>query len=178
MKAFSFVISIFCLLASELCGDADLSYIFTPKNTPNPLTVNKQIVANFYQAMRQNDTEKISTLLSPNYQIIDSTVVINPSRSQFDAFSSNIDLRVKTLHKALPQFDLSVVQMIAEGTKVFADVHIAGIQRGFFLGVQPTSKPVNIRIFAIFTLNEGKIVQINEMWNQLAVMKQLGNIAL
>ena len=178
MKKFAIAFIFFSLTLSGFSRETDLSYIFTPKGQVDPLTANKQIVSDFYNAMGKADIATIETLLAPNYQVQDSTVPFNPPHSPFDAFSKKIGVRVKALHQALPQFKLTINQLIAQDNKVFASVRIAGIQRGHFLGAQATNKPVNIHIFAVFTLNQGKITQISEIWNQLAVMKQMGYIVL
>ena len=47
-----------------------------------------------------------------------------------------------------------------------------------FLGVEATDKPVVIKIFAVFTIEGGKITHLNEVWNELGVMKQIGYIVL
>ncbi|MEM7174646.1 MAG: ester cyclase [Chlamydiota bacterium] len=178
MKKFAMAFMLVLVACSGFGNEPDLSYIFTPKGKSDPLAANKQIVSNFYHAMSTADTATIESLLAPKYQVRDSTVPFNSSYSQFDAFSKKIGVRLKALHQALPQLKLTVNQLIAEGNKVFASVQIAGVQRGHFLGAQPTDKPVNIHIFAVFTLSQGKITQIDEIWNQLEVMKQMGYIVL
>jgi predicted ester cyclase len=68
--------------------------------------------------------------------------------------------------------------MLADGNKVVARIQIQGVQRGSFLGIEPTNKPVVIKEFVILTIEGGKITHLNEVWNELGVMKQIGYIAL
>ena len=120
----------------------------------------------------------MNELLAPNYQVQDSTVVFDSSFNKYDAFSKNINVRMTHLQEAFPKFEAHVSNMIAEGNKVFARIQISGVQRGSFLGVEATNKPVIIKIFTIFSFEGGKITHINEVWNELGVMKQLGYIVL
>jgi len=71
-----------------------------------------------------------------------------------------------------------VIEMVAEGNKVLARIQISGVQRGSFLGVEATNKPVIMKVFALLTINGGKISHLNESWNELGVMKQMGYIIL
>jgi predicted ester cyclase len=175
------IVFVYCFIIGKMMANAsnpDVSYIFTPKSQANSTTPNTKVVENFYSAMSQADIEAINATLDSNYKVVDLTASVSSPYNQFDAFSKNIPVRIKSLHQALPKLKLMVNQLIAEKNKVFADVQISGMQMGQFLGVQPTNKPIKIRIFAVFTLNEGKITQICEIWNQLAVMKDMGYIIL
>lgn len=166
------------LLSTEKSKESLLSYILTPKGEIDPLTKNKQLISDFYTAILKEDLKTLEQILDPNYEIQDSTIMFQSRYSPFDAFSKKIDIRIKALHQALPNFKLTTELLLAEENKVFANVLISGVQKGRFLGTQATGKPVNIRLFTVFTLKENKIIQINEMWNQLSVMKQMGYIVL
>lgn len=117
-------------------------------------------------------------LLASKYGVQDSNVAFDSTYSKYDAFSKNLFTRVKSIHAALPEFTLSIFEMLAEENKVLARIQITGIQKGKFLGVEAANKPVVIKMFALFTLEDGKITHINEAWNELGVMKQIGYIVL
>lgn len=155
-----------------------ISHIVTPRGESNPLTDNKKTVQEFYDAFTKNDKHALDALLATGYGVQDSTVVFDSAYSKYDAFSKNINVRMKSLHEALPDFKVKILEMLAEGNKVMARVAISGVQRGPFLGVEPTNKPIHIKVFALFTLEGGKITHINEVWNELGVMKQIGYIVL
>jgi len=158
--------------------EPDISYIVTPRGGTNPLTDNKEIVQEFYQAFEKNDARTLDELLRANYGVQDSTVVFDSAYSKYDAFSKNMKVRLKALHEAFPDLKIKIVEMMADGNKVLARVQLTGVQRGSFLGVEATDKPVIIKVFSIFTIEGGKITHINEVWNELGVMKQIGYIIL
>ena len=167
------------LLMMTVCADqGELSHIITPRGGSDPQSDNKALVEKFYDAFETNDSRIINELLASKYGVQDSTVVFDSSYSKYDAFSKNLSIRVRALHEALPKFKLTIIEMLADGNKVLARVQIQGVQRGSFLGVAPTDKPIVIKEFAIFTIEGGKITHLNEVWNELGVMKQIGYIVL
>ncbi len=172
------VVILLALIVSAFSAEKELAHIITPKGGSDPLSDNKQIIREFYQAFNENDLKTMNSLLASNYKVQDSTAVFDSTYSKYDAFSKNLTVRSRALHEALPDFKLKVVTMMAEGNRVLARVEIQGIQRGPFLGVEPTNKPVVIKTFALFTIDGGKISRLNEVWNELGVMKQIGYIVL
>ena len=172
------IIFLLMLSISAFAHEGELSHILTPRGGNNPLSENKMIVKEFYNAFAKNEPKQLNELLASNYNVQDSTVVFDSTYSRYDAFSKNLTVRTQALHQALPNFKFTLIDMIAEGNKVFARIQIQGIQKGCFLGVEPTGKPVVIKLFAIFTIEGGKIAHINEIWNELGVMKQMGYVAL
>ena len=155
-----------------------ISQIVTPRGETNPQTYNKEIVKDFYAAFQKNNPGALDELLKGNYGVQDSTVVFNSAYSKYDVFSKNMKVRLSALHNAFKDLDIKIIEMMADGNKVLARVQITGTQTGSFLGVEPTKKPVVIKIFAVFTIDGGKIAHINEVWNELGVMKQIGYIVL
>ena len=166
------------LMLAVYANQGELSHIITPRGGSDPQTDNKSLVEKFYDAFENNDPQTMNKLLASKYGVQDSTVIFDSSYSKYDAFSKNLSVRVRSLHEALPKFKLTIVEMLADGNKVVARIQIQGVQRGSFLGVEPTDKPVVIKEFAIFTIEGGEITHLNEVWNELGVMKQIGYIVL
>lgn len=178
MKKLALFAAALCLCGSLVGEESMLSNIITPRGETNPQTINKQIVKEFYDAFSKEDARKMNDLLASNYGVQDSNVIFDSSYSKYDAFSKNFDVRMKSLHQALPNFNLTIIETMSEANKVLARIQITGIQRGPFLGVEPTDKPVTIKMFVLFSIEAGKITHINEVWNEFDVMKQIGFIVL
>ena len=155
------------------------SNIFTPSASgQSTYEDNKRIVQTFYEIMQHGNTQDLNSILASDYHMINAGEIQDSSYSKFTEMSKNIKVRIMALHKALPDFRLDVSEVLADGNKVLARVTISGIQAGSFLGIVPTNKPIHIKCFDIFTIKEGKITYIAEIWNELSVMKQLGYIIL
>lgn len=166
------------LMVGVFANQGELSHIITPRGGADPQSENKAIVQKFFDAFEKNDPRALNDLLASNYKVQDSTVVFDSAYSKYDAFSKNLSVRIRSLQEALPKFKLTVIEMLADGNKVIARFQIQGVQRGPFLGVEATDKPVVIKEFAIFTIEGGKITHLNEVWNELGVMKQIGYFVL
>ena len=166
------------ILAAFASSGGELSHIITPRGGTDPESENKALVKTFYAAFEKSDVNAMNQTLAKKYNVQDSTVTFDSSYSKYDALSKNLTVRIRSLHEALPELSLQVIELMAEGNKVLARIQIQGVQRGPFLGVEGTNKPVVIKAFAIFTIEGGKITHINETWNELGVMKQIGYIIL
>ena len=166
------------LFISTFAGEGEISHIITPRGGSEPLKENKALVKDYYDAFSKNDSSALDDLLASGYGVQDSNLIFDTEYSKYDAFSKNLAVRMRSLHEALPEFNLTIIEMMAEGNKVLVRIQIQGIQKGAFLGVEPTNKPVVIKTFALFTLDGGKITHLNEVWNKLEVMKQIGFIIL
>ena len=66
--------------------------------------------------------------------------------------------------------------MISEGKKTLALVKLIGKNKGSFLGLEPIEKSIIIHIMSLFSIESGFITEIQEIRNELDVMKQLGHI--
>ncbi|HXW00990.1 MAG TPA: ester cyclase [Anaerolineae bacterium] len=83
---------------------------------------------------------------------------------------------VGIFHKAFPDAEGGVDQVVAEGDKVAVRFIGTGTHQGDLFGIPPTGKPIRTTGINIFRLEAGKIV---EHWNNaddLGVLQQLGVI--
>ena len=83
---------------------------------------------------------------------------------------------VGIFHKAFPDADAGVDQIVAEGNKVAVRFVGTGTHQGDLFGIPPTGKPIKTTGINIFRIEDGKIV---EHWNNaddLGVLQQLGVI--
>src|SRR5215203_2236173 len=75
---------------------------------------------------------------------------------------------------AIPDFRVTIEELVAEGDKVAVRRSYAGTHRGELLGIPPTGKQMRISGISIFRLAEGKIAEHWEQLDRLALMQQLG----
>lgn len=177
MSRFLFLLA---LAIAPLAATTNLAgKIFTPTSSELSTYENeKQLVMKFYDSVQNNDLQGLSSILAADYQVTNAGDIQELSYSKFTEMSKNLKIRVTALHKALPGFSLVVSEVLVDGTKVIAKSTLSGVQKGTFLGVAPTNKLIHIKCLSIFTIQDDKIKEISEMWNELSVMKQLGYIVL
>jgi steroid delta-isomerase-like uncharacterized protein len=75
---------------------------------------------------------------------------------------------------ALHDTHLTVDEIMVEGDKVMTRVSVRGTHKGEFEGIPPTGNTVNVTLCTVFRLVDGKIVEENELIDELALMTQIG----
>lgn len=60
---------------------------------------------------------------------------------------------------AFPDFELKITNLIVKGDKVMVRYIVSGIQRGPFMGVEPTNEKMAISGIDIFRLDNGIVVE-------------------
>ena len=170
---------IFALLLSAALNARPIPVtIITPTGGVNPQNETEEIVHNFYSALQSGDADEIKGLLAQGYQVEDLTEAYDSNYSKFAAFSKDLTTRATALSESLSDLKVAIVNLFSSGNEVVAQVKITGLQKGSFLGAEPTGKPVIIKMLSVFTIENGKIGGLVESWNELSVMKQIDFIAL
>ena len=154
------------------------STIFTPRGTTHPTADTKLVVQNYYKAFQANNAQALTHTMAQNYGIVNANLVHDTSYYRHPTMSKNQVMRMHAFHKSFPQLTIQIQEFIAEGNRVFAYVTYSGIQKGTFLGIAPTNKPILMRQMAIFTVQNNQITHITEMDNEFSVMEQIGYVLL
>lgn len=81
---------------------------------------------------------------------------------------------ITMLRTAFPDMHWVIDETIAAGEKVVTRFTWTGTQRGAFLGVSPTGKPVTVKGVVIDRLVAGKMTESRILMNTLGMMQQLG----
>jgi predicted ester cyclase len=82
---------------------------------------------------------------------------------------------VATFRSAFPDFEMEVVDLIAEGEKVVGHFRCSGTHRGEWLGVPPTGRRFEgVDEIYIFRVRGGRLVSALGVEDNLARLRQLG----
>jgi predicted ester cyclase len=81
-----------------------------------------------------------------------------------------------TLHRAYPDLQVTIDDLIEEGDKVVSRNTVTGTNQGEYMGRPPTGKPVTYNEIFIFRFVGGRIAETWGVADVLAQMKQLGVI--
>ena len=173
MKSFSYICSIMLTLALALT--VSTAAFARQKDS---LETNKRVIMDFYSAVENGDLATLGSYFTSSYSIEEVGPMKDTRKSRISETSEDITERIKYLREALPGFRIKINRLVAEGDTVFADVTLTGVQKGPFLGVEPTGREIEMRAFVIYELENSKIKNALEMWDQLGVMKQLGYIKI
>ncbi len=78
------------------------------------------------------------------------------------------------LFEAVPDYHVTVHEMISEGTAVAIRFTARGTHRGELLGIAPTGRHVEINVIDIVRINEGRYVEhwgVNTLPSVLAALR-------
>jgi steroid delta-isomerase-like uncharacterized protein len=75
---------------------------------------------------------------------------------------------------AIPDFRVTIEELVAEGDKVAVRRSYEGTHRGELLGIPATGKRLQFGSISIFRLADGRIAEHWEQLDRLALMQQLG----
>jgi predicted ester cyclase len=134
---------------------------------------NKATIERFSAAMNSSDAELITRtideLIAPD-AVISTPLPVDSSGPQIikDGFAM--------LHRAYPDLQITVEDMIAEGDKVVARNTVTGTHQGEYMGIAPTGNTVTYKEIFIARFRGGQIVETWGVVDVLAQLRQLGAI--
>ena len=86
-----------------------------------------------------------------------------------------IQQEVSIYHNGFPDAQWSVHEVLAaENDKVVARWTGQGTHSGELPGIPPTGQKVSVEALTLFTCKNGKIIEMVDLWDVLAMMQQLG----
>ncbi len=75
---------------------------------------------------------------------------------------------------SFPDLHFSIEQMLSEGDRVVTQLLMEGTQQGTWLGIPASGKKIQIRMFTVHRVAQGKIVEDWVLVESLGVFQQLG----
>jgi len=81
---------------------------------------------------------------------------------------------IRELRQAFPDLSYTVVQMVADGDKVWGHFRARGTNEGHFMGQDPTGKVMEIDVIDISRFEYGKMVEHWGVPDRLGTLLQLG----
>jgi predicted ester cyclase len=83
--------------------------------------------------------------------------------------------KIEALHRAFPDFSLTIEDIVAERDRVWARLRGSGTNTGPFIG-PPTGKRMSIDVIDICRFREGRIAEHWGIADRLATIEQLGRM--
>ena len=130
---------------------------------------NKAVVQRFREALDAGDLEGAFAVVAPNAIIHMGSA---PEPLSMEGFKQMAQLPLT----AFTGSTSTVEDMIADGDKVVSRLTFRGTHTGDMMGIPPTGKSVTISEIIIDRLANGKIVESWRLFDQMAMMQQLGLI--
>ena len=135
---------------------------------------NINVVRKLFEAYNKNDSHKLSAfdaIMAANVRFND------PALSNHAVGLKEMKQGESSLLIAFPTKKISVDYIFATQDKVVVRWSSTGVQQGSYQGIAPTHKQVTVSGMSIYTLANGKIVEVWQLWDRLALMEQLNPLS-
>ncbi len=105
---------------------------------------------------------------------IDDLVFHDPTMKEFRGGLQTFKEREAMFFNAFPDKKSTIDDLIPNGDKVVVRWTTTGTHQNELPGVAPTLKPINVSGISILRFDNGKIAEIWQYWDELALLNQLG----
>jgi C-1 hydroxylase len=130
------------------------------------LEANKAIIRSLYEADNKRDWRVLDELISPDF------------------FEASLKLRgpeayklfVVAFYSGFPDWDETIIDIAAEGEKVWVYVKGTGTHTGEFWGITPSNEKMTIMMVQIWRVVDGKVVEKRSVADEMEVYKKAGLI--
>lgn len=130
---------------------------------------NKAAVRRYRDALNAGDLDEAMAAFAPN-AVVHSSGAPNPlTLEEFKHFG-------RAMLSAFSGGTSTVEDVIAEGNKVVTRITYRGTHTGDMMGIPPTGRSVTVAETIIDQFADGRIVESWRLFDQLAMMQQLGLI--
>ena len=130
---------------------------------------NKAAVRRFHDAFSTGDLDGAIAFFASN-AVVHTSSAPNPlSMEDFKQLG-------QVFLSEFPGVTVTVEDVIAEGNKVVSRITFRATHTGDLMGIPPTGKSVTISEMIIDVFSDGKIVESWRLFDQMAMMQQLGMI--
>ncbi|WP_299578373.1 ester cyclase [uncultured Sunxiuqinia sp.] len=128
---------------------------------------NKQIIQRYWDGKwNERHAEILEELQSPHVVYHGTSMEMNGLEEYKEVYQSYLS--------AMHDSHLTINQLIAEDDWVMSRVRLEAVHKGDMEGLPATGKKVEVDIFTVFRLVDGKIVEEWEVMDELGMMMQLG----
>jgi predicted ester cyclase len=110
-------------------------------------------------------------------ELIDPNFALHLPGSQELRGTKGLKQVAEGFRSGFPDRHVLVEDVICEGDKVVVRVRLEGKHSGFFQGIDPTGKQVNVTAIAIFRIADGRIAEEWLSSDRLGLLQQIGAIA-
>ncbi len=129
--------------------------------------LNKEIVRRYWNGKRNERTESILDELQS------SDVIYNGTSETIQGLKE-YKLLYNTYLSSFTHTKVEVKELIAEGNLVMSRTEMDATHTGELEGIPPTNKRVHFNAFTIFRIQNGRIAEEWEIFDELNLMMQLG----
>jgi predicted ester cyclase len=129
---------------------------------------NKEVVCKMLAELDEGNLDAVMETLSPNLQWY------LPSNNPAPMSKEGAEEMLKMFLKSFPKWEHKIEEILAVGNKVVTRQIDITTQTEEFQGIPPTGNKIEFGAIIIWTLEDGKIVEMREDGDMLSFYQQLG----
>ncbi|ALN71889.1 ester cyclase [Aureimonas sp. AU20] len=133
---------------------------------------NKQLARDYFAAFLRRDEAWWQTHIDPAFRRHDPGLPFEVRGPD------GVKQLADALHPGIPDMELPIEDVIAEGEKVLVRLRVKGTHGGELMGLAATGRPIDIGVLDLFEFKDGKLVEHWALLDNLGLLKQLGVSAI
>ena len=129
---------------------------------------NKQLVREYFKAFLAADEAWWNKHIAPSFRRHDPGLpfeVVGPA---------GVKKLAEALLPGIPDMQLPIADLVAEGEKVLARLSVKGTHAGDLMGVPATGRTIDIGVLDLFQIRDGKLIEHWALLDNLGLMRQIG----
>ena len=129
---------------------------------------NKQTVRDYFKAFLAADEAWWKAHIAPGFRRHDPGLpfeVVGPE---------GVKKLAEALLPGIPDMELPIADLVAEGEKVLARLSVKGTHSGDLMGVPATGAKIDIGVLDLFHIRDGKLIEHWALLDNLGLMRQIG----
>jgi steroid delta-isomerase-like uncharacterized protein len=129
---------------------------------------NEAIFRHFTEELNKGNIEYFRETFAPDFANYDPSGATEPQ-----SLEEVIEF-FEIVFKGFPDINQAIQEVIAKGDKIIARSIFTGTHTGEFSGIPATGKKIRFSVIEIWTLKDGKCVELRTDYDKLGMMIQLG----
>ena len=129
---------------------------------------NKRVALEYFTAFVAGDKAWWDANVSPSFKRHD------PGLPYEVAGPAGLQHQHDVLLAGVPDLNLPILDVMEDAGKVLVRLRFRGTHKGEFFGHKPTGNAIDVEVFDLFRIEDGKLVEHWAMVDTLGLLKQLG----
>jgi predicted ester cyclase len=129
---------------------------------------NMELIRHFGEELDNGNIENLKDFLAPNF------LWYEPSNSPTPWSKEEALEHSKMFYEEIPNWQHKIEEIIASGDKVIIRTSDQFINDREFRGIPATGRTIKSAVIVIFTIDNGKIIEMREQMDKLGIMMQMG----
>ena len=129
---------------------------------------NKQLVREYFRAFLQRDEAWWRAHVAPSFVRHDPGLPFEVRGPE------GVRQLADALLPGIPDMELPIEDLVAEGEKVLARLRVKGTHRGELMGLPATGKRIDIAVLDLFQIRDGMLIEHWALLDNLGMLRQLG----